>query len=329
MLTEAQAADMACLFTKNITSIKNLNGFHNEVYEVCGNITFILRVSEGKRDEETKAEIDFLFYLQKNFVPVAPPIESLQNKYVHQAFIDDICYTVSAYQKAKGKDCWSRGIDGKERFKVIGQTLGKMHRLSMQYYCNNKVKRRQWDENPHILKAHGILFNYNKDLADKFNSYIALMNHFPKKNSSFGLIHGDFLFSNYFFDDKNNISVFDFDECEYSWYIYDIAVCMYYYLLGGDPTELCEKANEAEDMFLHIMSGYVSECELDLDCIRNIDLFFQLRDYVLLSSILKKSAIILSGWKKSFVEGATDRLLNGKPFIQADFEKVYKAVGNK
>jgi hypothetical protein len=65
MLTEAQAADMACLFTQNITSIKNLNGFHNEVYEVCGNITFILRVSEGKRDEETKAEIDFLLYLKK------------------------------------------------------------------------------------------------------------------------------------------------------------------------------------------------------------------------------------------------------------------------
>jgi hypothetical protein len=99
---------------------------------------------------------------------------------------------------------------------------------------------------------------------------------------------------------------------------------MYYYLLGGDPTELHEKVEEAEDMFFHIMSGYVSECKPDMECLRNIDLFFQLRDYILLSSILERSVNNLSNWGKSFVESATDRLLGGKPFIQVDFERVYK-----
>lgn len=243
---------------------------------------------------------------------------------------DDKCYTVSAYQKAKGKDCWSRGIDGKERFKIIGRTLGRMHRLSMLYNCCDAAKRRQWEENPHLVKARCILRNYNADLSNKFDSYMSLMRRFPKNESSFGLVHGDFLFSNYYFDDDNNIFIFDFDECEYSWFIYDIAVCMYYYLLGSDPTELHEKVEEAEDMFFHIMSGYVLECKLDMDCIKNIDLFFQLRDYVLLSSILERSversAKNLSAWEKSFVEGAMDRLLGGKPFIQADFERVYTMV---
>jgi Ser/Thr protein kinase RdoA (MazF antagonist) len=145
---------MASLFTNNITSVKNLNGFHNAVYEVCGDNTFILRIAEGKRDEETKGEIDFLRYLHKNLVPVALPVASLQNQYVHLAIVDDKCYTVSAYQKAKGKDCWSRGIDGKERLIIIGQTLEKMHQLSMMYNCCKVARRRQWDENPHLLKAH-------------------------------------------------------------------------------------------------------------------------------------------------------------------------------
>lgn len=326
MLTETKIASIASLFTNNITSVKNLNGFHNAIYEVSGDITFILRVAEGKREEQTNSEIDFLRYLHKNLVPVAPPIASLQNKYVYLVVVDGKYYTVSAYQKAKGKDCWSRGIDGNDQFIIIGQTLGRMHRLSMLYNCNKVTKRRQWDENSHLVKAQCILRNYNTDLSDKFNSYISLMRRFPRKKSSFGLVHGDFLFSNYFFDDDNNIFIFDFDECEYSWFIYDIAVCMYYYLLGADPTELHEKVEEAEDMFFHIMSGYVMEYELDIECLRNIDLFFQLRDYVLLSSILESSANNLSSWSKSFVESATGRLLGGKPFIQVDFERVYKMV---
>jgi Ser/Thr protein kinase RdoA (MazF antagonist) len=144
---------------------------------------------------------------------------------------------------------------------------------------------------------------------------MVLMRRFPKKESSFGFVYGDFLFSNYFFDDDNNIFIFDFDECEYSWFIYNIVVCMYYYLLGADPTELHEKVEEAEEMFFHIIVGYIIEYELDMECLRNIDLFFQLRDYVLLSSILESSVNNLSGWNKSFVEGATGRLLAGKPFI--------------
>jgi Ser/Thr protein kinase RdoA (MazF antagonist) len=149
--------------------------------------------------------LSYLKYLHKYLVPVAPPIASLQNQYVHLAVVEDKCYTVSAYQKAKGKDCWSRGIDGRDRFRIIGQTLGRMHRLSMLYNNYKVAKRRQWDENPHLVKARYVLHNYNADLTDKFDSYISLMCRFPKKKSSFGLVHGDFLFSNYFFDDDNNI----------------------------------------------------------------------------------------------------------------------------
>lgn len=46
MLTETKIASIASLFTNNITSVKNLNGFHNAIYEVSGDITFILRVAE-------------------------------------------------------------------------------------------------------------------------------------------------------------------------------------------------------------------------------------------------------------------------------------------
>lgn len=326
MLTETNIERIASLFTDNTTSIRSLNGFHNYIYEVCGEITFILRISERKIVNETNSEVDFLRYLNKNDIPIASPIVSLQNQYVHLIVIDDKCYTVSAYQKVNGKDCWSRGIDGQERLIIIGRTLGKIHQLSKMYCPYNMVRRRKWDESPHIIKAPGLLPKYNADLVERFDCYMSYMHKFPKNENSFGLVHGDFLFSNYFFDDSNKISIFDFDECEYSWYIYDIAVCMYYYLLGGDPKELGEKVGEAEEMLFHLLSGYTSECELDTECLKNMNSFFQLREYVLLSSIIETSINDLNGWKKDFVEGATDRLLTGKPFINVDFERVYNKV---
>lgn len=326
MLTEKDIISMASLYSGNIASIRNLGGFHNLVYEVSGDRTCILRIAQGKLDTETNSEIGFLRYLHMNGAPIAPPVVSLQNRYVHLVAINDQCYTVSAYQKAIGKDCWSRGLDGEERFIVIGRALGKIHRLSMTYSPHPAAKRRQWDQNPHLTKAAHVLGQYNADLAEVFRRWMASMRAFPRSKKSFGLIHGDFLFSNYFFDDSNSITVFDFDECEYSWYIYDIAVCMYYYLLGGDPKQLGEKAEEAEAMLFHLLSGYTVECELDGECLKNMNLFFQLRDWVLLSSVLETSADSLAGWKKDFVEGAEDRLLTGKPFMDIDFQGVYEKI---
>lgn len=326
MLTEMDIKKIANLYTEDVISVKNLNGFHNHVYEVNGDSTFILRISERQHEEATKSEIDFLLYLYSNDVPVAPPIISLNRLYVNRISIDSTDYVASAFKKSDGKDFRTRDIDEKNRFEIIGRTLGKVHRLSKAYAPAKVEKRRHWSENPHLKKASCVFSKYNPDLLEKFNSYMALMSSFPQNKNSFGLVHGDFLFSNYFFDDSNNITIFDFDECEYSWYLYDIAVCMYYYLLGGDPKELNSKAEEAEALFYNIILGYKTECEIDSECLKNFDLFFQMREYVLLSSILETSMDRLNGWSKDFAEGAVNRQLKGKPFIDIDFLGIYNSI---
>ena len=44
----------------------------------------------------------------------------------------------------------------------------------------------------------------------------------PEDPRWFGMIHGDFHSNNYFVD-GNNIWIFDFDECNYGYFMYDIA----------------------------------------------------------------------------------------------------------
>jgi Ser/Thr protein kinase RdoA (MazF antagonist) len=321
MLTEENVRIVASMYADNILSIRNLYGFHNYIYEIIGDVSFVLRVSRAgsKKEAETKSEIDFLLYLKKNNAPIASPVKSLNNQYVHSVLIDDSNYIVSAYEILKGMDFRTRGIDEKERLVVIGRTIGKIHKLSKQYTAKTIIHRRNWSDNPHLIKAASIFANYNIELLNRFKEYMLIMDRFPHNSKSFGLVHGDLLFSNYFFDDKNNIMIFDFDECEYSWYIYDIAVCIYYYLLGGNPKELSGKSEEAKELFYNILQGYQEEFKIDSDCVRDINLFFQMRDYVLLSSILETSRGNLNGWTKDFVGGAVNRLLVRKPFIGVNF----------
>lgn len=325
MLKDEDVRAIAYLFTENVVTIENLYGFHNYIYKIIGDSSFVLRISKQdyQKEEATKSEIDFILYLKENNVPVAIPIRALSGQYVHNVSFESGRYIVSAFEVSKGKDFRSRGNDEKERFIIIGQTIGKIHRLSKEYKPINVISRRLWDNSPHLVKALKLFSDYNIDLSRKFDEYMILMKKWPKSNQNFGLIHGDFLFSNYFFDDCNNISIFDFDECEYSWYIYDIAVCMYYYLLGYDPKELSGKVKEAEEMFYYLMRGYQGEYHIDVNCLANFDVFFKMREFVLLSSILETSKDNLSGWSRDFVEGALYRQLNGKCFINVNFTDIY------
>ncbi len=51
-----------------------------------------------------------------------------------------------------------------------------------------------------------------------------------------------------------------------------------------------------------------------------------MREYVLMSTLLERNCEGLKGWNKSFFDGALDRQLNDKPFIRADFVKIYEDI---
>jgi len=49
---------------------------------------------------------------------------------------------------------------------------------------------------------------------------------YPRNEQSFGLIHGDFGATNYRYKD-GCLMVFDFDDCCYHWFAYDLAITIY------------------------------------------------------------------------------------------------------
>lgn len=322
MFAESQAATFALYFSNTVHSAVNLGGFHNHVYLVKGDSDFVLRVSTAQHRSlgATGAEVDFLRYLAANGASVARPLQGLDGRFVYECQQEGCSWVITAFSVARGRDWRNRGSDEGDRLIRIGKTIGKIHRLSRAYQPTGHRLRRQWHESQHMAKAEALLRHYDPRLAGIFQEYLGEMKRLPQDGAGFGLIHGDYLFSNYHVD-GNDVIVFDFDECEYSWFMYDIAVCMYYYLLGGNPSELPGKTQEAEEMLCHLLRGYLQENEMDVFWIKNIDLFFQMREFVLLSTTLERFSGTLEGWQKSFFEGAVDRRLNHRPFIKSSFDR--------
>jgi len=77
MSIENNVLDIANLFSKNNIQCKNLNGFHNQICLINGDLNFILRIASSlhRSKDETLSEIDFLKYLYKKGVSLSEPIK--------------------------------------------------------------------------------------------------------------------------------------------------------------------------------------------------------------------------------------------------------------
>lgn len=328
MFTEQDILLICKYYTKDTVSFELMGVSHNIVYRINCNTPFILRITPSKHRtmNELLSEIDFLMFLHQKGANVNRPILSLNKSAIIECDIHNETYYITAFSIADGLN-WIERNDDDRRIDVIGQALGKIHNISKQYKPCNAASRRNSLESQHLTKGFSIFSDYDIQVYNKYLSFIDELKALPKDSQSYGLTHGDFLFSNYNITQDNKVSVFDFDECEYSWFISDIAVCIYYYLLGGNPSELTNKTQEAKSLMSLFMSGYIKENRICANDFEKIDLFFRQRDYILLSTILGRGDKELNWWDKAFVEGALNRIINNKPFVDVRFSELFNSQG--
>lgn len=306
---------LAKLFIKEEFSLELLGKSHNTVYRVLCSNPFALRITAASHRSrgELAGELSFLSYLFERGAGVAPPIPSLSGEtVVAKEANGQIVYT-TAFSLAEGNAFWERPND-KNYSGQIGRELGKIHRLSKNYKPEEaEWKRRFFLEGQHLCNATEIFENYKYDLKEAYLKFLRRLSMLPKTDLNFGLTHGDFLFSNYNITSEGKVTVFDFDECEYSWFISDIAVYLYYYLIGGHPLKDISQTEEAQQFAYDFMRGYLSENNLPLEELDHLYLFFALRDYILLSTILERGE--QGQWDHDLKISAMGRLLQNKPFF--------------
>jgi Ser/Thr protein kinase RdoA (MazF antagonist) len=285
---------------------------------------FILRITE--KDIEYLAsyegEVDFINYLAANKVSVSKAISSINNKVVEAIKSSNSCYIISVFEKADGH---MPIINNTEEWNDIlfyrwGQTMGKMHALSKKYKSKNEVMtRKQWNEDIYFTGEQVISIE-DKKVYNKWNKIINELNSLPRDKNVYGLIHYDFHQYN-FFVNKDNITVFDFDDCLYHWFICDIAIAFYHAVACMPISEPQKRINFAWYFIESFLKGYLKENVIDSFWVEKIPLFLEYRrvcSYIFFIKMCDKKTI--EQRQKEHLERMKYNIENEVPYIEMNFK---------
>ena len=332
MFSEEILLKFAQKYVPQIYSIELLSVSHNTVYKANCDNPFILRITSARHrsKNEILSELDFILFLHNNNIHAAIPIQSFSGDIITEHALDNEILFIVAFELADGVQWYEKetGIyrDDTYYLKQIGRELGKIHKTSRNYRTENTISRRQYFEGQHLIKGKAVFEKYDTKLCEVYQHFMRDLSALNKNSENFGLTHGDFLMSNYNITADNKVIVYDFDECEYSWFVSDIAIFLYYYITGPDPLNVANKKHDAIKAILLFMSGYLKENDLPLCELKNLNLFFLLRDYVLLSTIIEKGEQNYSWWDEKLVKAAIPRVLERKPFVDINIDLIIKQL---
>jgi Ser/Thr protein kinase RdoA (MazF antagonist) len=256
-----EAARRFGLEAKNLRLISNVENFiyeHQAETNPC-----ILRVTHSSHRslEAILGELDWIESLHINGISVPRPVPSQNGALVEGIECGQTIFLATVFQKLPGKTILDAKACTTEMYRLWGQVLGKLHILAKNYAPSQPAYRRDdWCDNDIVQKAEQYLAG-QAGILEKFTDLKEQLHSLSRNRDSYGLIHTDLTDVNFFVHD-HQIAVFDFDDCEYHWFIYDMAVILF----ECPPWLPHEDMNEVEFrryFWRHFMEGYNKENTLD------------------------------------------------------------------
>ena len=299
---------------------------------------FVLRISAtGDRTEKDYlAETEFVRYLAENGAPVADVIPSAGGKFVEVidgadsvAAGDDGAAPVfiSLFEYAKGMLLVDKGYRYREGaplseyFLNTGKTLGKIHSLSKKFEPIASHRRQDYFDKYKMEYINRLIPDKYSELKSSVAARLEKFRTLPTNAQSYGLVHFDFSDGNYHIDmDTGAITVFDFDNCLYCWYMFDLAN-LWLHNEGWtrqepDPGKRFKLLQQCFDLQLQ---GYKTETEVPDELLEKLPLFI---DMVLIENIVDEfECAAREGQELDYedIEDAAECLINGIPY--AGFRK--------
>jgi len=298
--------------------IHSLDTFENFIYEFeHDSQAYILRITHSFRRSESLVlgEVDWINYLAEGGVSVAKAILSESGLFVER--IEDQLggsFLVTAFVKAQGHAPWDSWTP--ELYESYGQMIGRIHTLSKHYQPNQSTwKRPDW--NNHLFEfVERYLPNSESVVKKKYKDICMHVNTLAKDRESYGLTHQDAHGNNLFVDEMGKITLFDFDECAYNWFINAIAVVLFYIVQNAEdwPTF-------TQEFMSHFLHGYIQACPLDSAWLKEIPNFLKIREFELYAVMYRDFDVnnIDDEWCARFMHNRKSRIEQDVPFIDFDF----------
>lgn len=287
----------------------SLGGFDNSVYEVhINNHPYVLKFYRAENREKSliQGELDWIIHLGKKGVAVARPFTFNKMSLIQQIQGEGGKFYYVLFEKVSGEFI---NIENPDHTLVEnwGEVMGKIHRLAKSYSPPPKGRIMKWYEN-NIVTAPPELAP--DTVLRKWEDALQKLKGCPPSTEKYGIIHNDLHHQNLYFRQGKPL-IFDFGDCEYGWFAYDIGISLYHGIQAvrdnvGNPFDY---ANQFLNVFLR---GYLRENPSYEFCKKEIEFFLDFRrmySYLYLLKNIPRDQIneslqrVLQGMEREIKEG--------------------------
>ena len=253
------------------TSITFLKRGFNDTYLIKSGIDkFILRVYKHnwRSLASIETELRMLSYLRENNISVSYVIPDKNKKSIQSIDAPEGIRYVVLFSYAEGAQVRKLSV---EQANLLGVEIGKMHLLTQNKSFGATAQNYDIDNQFEITLAtlKPILINYMDEyeyLVRLKNEFECIFNSVSKKQITSGICHGDLQAENFYFNNNEQLTFFDFDFFGAGFLVYDIGVFVWY-----------DHKNKPKNIIHSFLNGYQSQRKLTEIELKLIPYFSTLR----------------------------------------------------
>jgi Ser/Thr protein kinase RdoA (MazF antagonist) len=287
----------------------------------------ILRITPPDQDVDlrsTRLILEWLAFLAGHGGPVCRPIRSLLGNLIESVQYGRQIVICTAFEKAPG--VLAEGMQPEEwsdeLFRSLGRAIGSCHRIACQYTPPEEDRRPIWDQAVNCFNPLEDLQGVDTDILEKRRLLLDAIARLPVTPDCYGLAHLDLHFGNFFVDAASSkITLFDFDDCAYGWYLMDLAMLLFDVLVvyGGS-----DRQTFGERFLEHLLRGYLSQKSLEPFWVAQFPLFLKLVEigvYIMLYRDYEPADS--AGWVGKFMPGRKQLIEQDTPYVCLDFNNIF------
>jgi Ser/Thr protein kinase RdoA (MazF antagonist) len=248
--------------------------------------------------EEIEAELDFVRHLHARGVPVAPPVRSRHRKWVETIDHPQGELHAAVFEGVRGESPrWGSDADNRKMLFERGRALGRMHAAARSFRPTISSSRFHWYEDDLFTDPQRYFPKNERAARREYQALIHWMLDRPATNENYGIVHGDFGSGNALRQPDGSLVAYDFDDCLYHWYSYDLAVSI--------RTAAMMPYRRRREYLRVLMNGYESEKDLCGDGAQEIGQFCRL-------AALYRYVAVLRDHERGRVSAESKRLLEAR-----------------
>ncbi|MFW5981299.1 MAG: phosphotransferase enzyme family protein, partial [bacterium] len=236
--------------------------------------------SDERDKDSIKEEIKLLNYLNGETSNVVKPIKSKNNNYIESVETDLGEYYAVVFEGLKGKQYEIEDINT-EQYYIWGKALGNLHKLINTIPNDTTIKRNSWKNHLNFVEDN---LPEDEILAKKeLKEVKKWIDSLEITDENYGLIHFDFELDNLRWE-NNKISILDFDDCSYHWYVADITFAL------RDLFE--DNIDLTNTTFKEFVKGYESEFKIDKKLLNELSWFMRFHNLFTFTKLTRSIDIL-------------------------------------